>query len=176
MQQLIARRWAIGLLSAVGALSLGLVRSLGAATLAPPAGKTILTVDGLIENTTDGTSALFDLEALEALGLVTLETATPWTEGVVRFEGVLGRTLLEAVGAKGTTLSAIALNDYVAPIPVSDFRDFDVILALAANGQHLSVRDKGPVFIVYPFDAKPELRNESIYARCVWQLARLTVE
>src|SRR5262245_16803948 len=71
----------------------------GAETLPAPAGEVILTVDGLIANTTDGKEARFDVAALEALGLTTVKTSTPWTDGAVTYEGVLGRVLMEHVGA-----------------------------------------------------------------------------
>jgi len=145
-------------------------------TLPPPAGEVILTVDGAIANTTDGKQAQFDLAALEALGLTAVETSTPWTDGVIRYEGVLARDLLKHVGANGTKLVATALNDYLADIPISDLTDYDVILAVKANGEYLPIRDKGPIFIVYPLDSDPALLNNTIYSRCVWQLARLTVQ
>jgi hypothetical protein len=147
-----------------------------AETLPAPAGEVLLTVDGAIANTTDGARARFDVAALEALGLTTVTTSTPWTDGAVTYEGVLGRALLEHVGAKGSKLVARALNDYLAHIPIADFTDYDVILAIKANGAYLPIRDKGPVFVVYPLDAHPDLMNNTIYSRCVWQLTRLTVQ
>ena len=147
-----------------------------AASLPPPKGDVILTIDGAIANTTDGKQAEFDLAGLEALGLTAVETSTPWTDGVVRYEGVLARDLMKHVGATGGRLVATALNDYVAEIPLSDLTDYDVILAVKADGQYLPVRDKGPIFIVYPLDSDTALLNNTIYSRCVWQLARLTVQ
>jgi len=148
----------------------------GAGTLPTPSGDVILTVDGAIENTSDGTQAQFDLAALEALGLTTVTTSTPWTDGAVTYEGVLGRVLMAHVGAKGSKLVARALNDYLADIPLSDFTDYDVVLAVKANGAYLPIRDKGPIFVVYPLDTDPALLNNTIYSRCVWQLTRLTVQ
>ena len=34
----------------------------------------------------------------------------------------------------------------------------------------MAVRDKGPLFIIYPFDQHAELRNPVYYSRCAWQL------
>jgi hypothetical protein len=152
------------------------VPSARAGSLPPPAGEVILTVDGAIANTTDGKQAQFDLAALEAMGLTVVETSTPWTDGVVRYEGVLARDLMKQVGANGSKLVATALNDYLAEIPLSDLTDYNVILAIKANGEYLPIRDKGPIFVVYPLDSDPSLLNNTIYSRCVWQLARLTVQ
>jgi hypothetical protein len=65
------------------------------------------------------------------------------------------------------------LNDYSADIPLSDFMNYDVILAWSMDGQPLTRRDKGPLWIIYPRDAVPELRDERYEHRWVWQLASL---
>jgi hypothetical protein len=49
------------------------------------------------------------------------------------------------------------------------------ILALKRDGETLSRRDKGPIWIVYPRDDFPELQLETINARWVWQLIELEV-
>jgi hypothetical protein len=39
----------------------------------------------------------------------------------------------------------------------------------------MRIREKGPLFIVYPFDTKAELRSELYYNRAAWQLHRLQI-
>jgi hypothetical protein len=43
------------------------------------------------------------------------------------------------------------------------------------NGQELA-RDRAPIWIVYPRDDFPELQDEKVNTRWVWQLSSLTVE
>jgi hypothetical protein len=83
---------------------------------------------------------------------------------------------MDAVGARGSTLVASALNDYQNEIPMHDFQTYPVLFALKMDGQELTVRDRRPIWIVYPRDDFPELRNERVNARWVWQLSALTVE
>ena len=40
----------------------------------------------------------------------------------------------------------------------------------------MPVSDKGPLFIVYPYDSDPALHSQKFYGRSVWQLSRLIVE
>ena len=145
-------------------------------TLAMPQGKVILTVSGKIDRTNDSGQAQFDREMLEGIGTKRLETSTPWTEGVQSFEGILIGDLLDTIGADGDTVKAIALNDYVIDIPVSDFDRFEVLLALKMNGEYMRVRDKGPIWIVYPYDQHDELNEPGIKERAVWQLRELIVK
>ena len=149
--------------------------SAAAAPLASPQAEPILTVSGKIANTNDGAVARFDRQMLEALGTVTLRTMTPWYDHVVEFEGVSMKALMQHVGAEGTQVTATALNDYRGTIPLSDFDSFEVILAMKRDGVDMPIRDKGPLFIVYPYDSDPELANGLYYSRSVWQVKELEV-
>ena len=111
----------------------------------------------------------------EAMPQTTLVTTTPWTQGEVTFEGVLARELMAAVGASGATVSAIALDDYAADLPITDFADNDVLLALRMNGEVMRVRDKGPIWIIYPAASAGSVEG-SIGDKMVWQLKQLTVQ
>ncbi|GAA5628612.1 hypothetical protein Brsp05_03911 [Brucella sp. NBRC 12953] len=144
--------------------------------LARPAGKPILVISGKIANTNVGDTAQFDRDMLEALGLETVETANPWYDGRVRFEGVSIDKLMHLVGAEGTKVTAVALNDYVSSLPMEDFKKFNVILAMKRDGNYMAVRDKGPLFIIYPYDSDPQLQSQTYYTRSAWQVAKLIVE
>lgn len=148
-----------------------------ASTLPEPKGDVILTVSGHIANTgKDGKTVHFDRQMLLDLGVVKEATSTPWNTGVNTYSGPSLRKLLDYVGAKGKELTVSALNDYSAKVPVSDAYDYNVVLAMDLNGEPMSIRDKGPLFIVYPFDQVPSLNNEVIHNRSVWQIKAIRVE
>ncbi|WP_202951824.1 molybdopterin-dependent oxidoreductase [Spiribacter curvatus] len=153
-------------------LSLG---SGAAGALEPPTGTPILTVSGDIGVTNQGDQAVFDYEMLESLGTHTTRTSTPWHDGTQTFTGPLIRSLLDTVDAEGERIIAKALNDYESEIPIEDFTTYDVILATHQNGERMSVRDRGPIFVIYPFDSDPALYQETIISRSVWQVNRIQV-
>jgi hypothetical protein len=88
---------------------------------------------------------------------------------------LLGAIPLAAVGAQGTRITAVALNDYRTEIPAEDATRHDVIVARLMNNRPMRIREKGPLFIVYPFDTKAELRSELYYNRAAWQLNALRI-
>ena len=148
-----------------------------ASSLPAPKGEPILEITGEIQVGNAGDKvAQFDRDMLEGLGLATVTTSTPWHAGVVKFEGVPMEKLMAAVGARGKTVRAVALNDYAITIPVEDFAKHGVILALKRDGQYMPIRDKGPLFVIYPYDSKPELKTQIYYARSAWQVKRLEVQ
>ena len=144
--------------------------------LPAPKGPPILLVSGNIEVTNSERGAEFDREMLAALGVTTIETTTSWTDGVQVFEGVLARTVLDRVGASGETVVATALNDFVSPVPMSEIRKYNVLLAMTMNGKQMAVSDKGPIWIVYPRNDHRELQDSKYNDRWVWQLRELRVE
>jgi len=144
--------------------------------LARPTGKVVLTMSGNIENTNEGGKAVFDLESLEKLGMVSFQTTSPWYDGRTTFEGIPLQKLMDYVGAKGSVVKVTALNDYTTEIPLSDFKTYNVILALKINGEYIRIRDKGPLFVVYPYDSIPELNNKIYYSRSAWQVSRMNIE
>ena len=147
-----------------------------AGSLGVPSEKPILTVSGTISETNRANTAQFDRAMLEALGTVTVETTTPWYNGPVKFEGVSLDKLMKQVGASGERVAVVALNDYSSEIPMEDFAKYNVILAMKRNGEYMPVREKGPLFIIYPFDSKPELKSQTFYSRSVWQVAKIVVK
>jgi hypothetical protein len=160
-----------------GAAALGIFSSFAIAMAESAADKQpILTVTGKISPQSGDPSVQFDRAALEALGTVTFETNTPWYKVPVKFEGVPLSKLMDIVGAKGQVVAAVALNDYSSEIPIEDFAKYNVILALKRDGEYMPVRDKGPLFVVYPYDTNPELKSQKFYSRSVWQVAKLVVK
>ena len=161
-----------------GSAAAGLLAALWcgpAHALDAPTGKVILTISGSLAQANDNGAASFDLALLQALPQHSFSTKTPWYAQPRKFSGVLLRDLLAAVGAPGGTLKAIALNDYRVEIPIDDLARHGAMLAYLLDDKPMSVREKGPLVIIYPFDDKPELRTAVHYSRAIWQLRSLEI-
>lgn len=141
-----------------------------AAALEVPSATVVLTVRGALAHANRDGQADFDMAMLERLAQHSITTETPWHSGTHAFQGPLLRNVLAAAGAKGSTARLVALNDYRVEMPLDDAQRYDVIVARQFDGKPMSVRDKGPLFVMYPFDSQPQLRNAIYFSRCVWQL------
>ena len=162
----------------LAALALGASLASGflfANELAQPEGKVLLTVDGSIDRVNSPDGIQFDLAMLDALENVEFETTTVWTDGPQVFRGVPLSVLLDAVGVSSGTIVATALNDYQIEWQVSDAIESGAVIATRRNGQALEVRDKGPLWIVFPYDSDPKFRTETVYAYSIWQLVKISV-
>lgn len=124
----------------------------------------------------DGTEIKsYDLAALKALGVESFETTTIWTEGKQTFTGVPLLALFKDIDVTQGEVNAIAVNNYAVPIPATDAVEGGPMVAFEVNGKPMSIRDKGPLWIVYPYDSKTDYQSETIYSRSIWQLDRLQI-
>lgn len=103
-------------------------------------------------------------------------TSTIWTEGPQTFEGVPLAALLETLEISAPTIVAQAINDYAVEIPLEEITQEAPLVAYQQNGQPMSRRDKGPLWLVYPYDSDPDYQTEVIYSRSIWQMDRLSVK
>lgn len=128
----------------------------------------VLTVRLLHPTGTIAATADYAMPQLEALGLAEVVTSPPWTKGKVAFQGV---PLIQLTGNSGASeITAIALNDYSVSLPVNDIGRYGVILATRMSGKPMAIKEKGPLWIIHPLDGYPELDNQRVHARMVWQV------
>lgn len=169
-------QWSLGCLKATSSVLALLWMGGTVWALEAPKDPVVLEISGLIDVRNHGSVAAFDLKALKALAQTSFTTQTPWDQNPVSFSGPLLRDVLQLVQAKGEHIRAVALNDYRVKLPISDASDHDVVIAVLIDGKPIPVRTKGPLFIIYPFDAKKELQHKTYFERSIWQLKAIEVE
>lgn len=147
-----------------------------AENLPSPKGPVILVVTGAIEKTNAGDAAEFDIDMLRAIDNSEILTETIWTPDTHRFEGVRLDRLFEFLGARGEAVRATAINDYSVLIPLTDATEDGPIIAHSMDGKEMSRREKGPLWVIYPYSSSARYRSEVIYSRSIWQLDRLNFE
>lgn len=111
---------------------------------------------------------------LTALPRTEYVTTTIWTEGPQRFSGVSLRDLMGHLKIEAELLEFMAINDYSITVPVSEIGQDNPMIAYARNGEPMSLREKGPFWLVYNYDSDPTFRTETVYSRSIWQLDRIT--
>ncbi|UTV99498.1 hypothetical protein KDW99_20070 [Marinomonas rhizomae] len=138
-----------------------------------PKGRVLLTVSGAINNTDSTQKSKFDLAMLNRLPQYTVTTHNPWTKGRHTYQGFSAIDLFPNLGNSNIILQVTALNEYMTEIPLSDFADNGAIFATHIDGKPMSVRNLGPIMVIYPFDEHEELKSEMFYGRSIWQVDRI---
>lgn len=117
------------------------------------------------------------LAELEAMTWTTVVTENEFTDGMVTYRGPLARDVIAGIALGDfDTLRFTAANDYYIDIPTADLEAYDVILAMEADGERLSRRDKGPLWLMYPISDHSALREPVYSQRLIWQVVEIAAQ
>ena len=134
----------------------------------------VLTVTGKHGFETDEEVSL-TFGTIRQLPSISFTTKTPWTEGEDSWEGVRLSVLLAHLGTSSSRFHALADDGYEATFQDVDVEKYPVIVAYKKNDEYLSLRELGPLWIMFPFDQHKELDVQPIYEIAVWQLSRMEI-
>lgn len=124
-----------------------------------------------------GSTFEYDVEQLLAMPQTTIVTDNDYVDGPTSFTGPLLRDMLSLHGIESDqTLNMTALNDFSVQVPAEDAYTYDVILALKQDGRPMSIREKGPIWVIYPMSDNQELQDEMYNSRLIWQLASIEMQ
>lgn len=117
-----------------------------------------------------------DEAALAALPQTEFKTQTPWTTGSHSYRGPTLASVLAAQGVEHASLiEATGLNGYQQQLDLSLFDQVPLALVRYQDDKPLTRRNKGPLWLLMPFSAYPELDLSAIHSGMVWQLVRIEV-
>lgn len=109
-----------------------------------------------------------DLLALEQK---TIKTGNDYVDGTPVFRGPVAASVIGMIGNTGAKkVQLTSRNDYSVTLALDELTDYQAILALEMDGKALTRRDRGPIWLMYPMDAHPELQDPAFNSRLIWQV------
>ncbi|MCV9909575.1 hypothetical protein OIV19_18400 [Brucella sp. HL-2] len=123
-----------------------------------------------------------------------IETQTPWTNGKkVRYRGPALLDVLKKDGLDSSALvTMLGLDDYQSKLEIAEIRKYGPIIATeiacseaertkadCSAGQEfrpLTDSDRGPMYIIWPFDALPKAADPGDNSRWVWFVVGLRAD
>ena len=118
----------------------------------------------------DGSVIKLSMEQLMEMPATEFYTSTPWTTGVQKFRGVSFKDLFEAHGIDSEAVSVSALNDYSVMVPTNVLREDGAILTYHLNDAEMSIREKGPFWVIFPYDSDVRFQTDNYWSYSVWQV------
>lgn len=116
-------------------------------------------------------------EELEAFPQTTIITKTPYFDGDITYSGPTLKHVIENFGLSGETqITFRALNDYQVSGNLEEVLELDAIITTRINANPLSIRERGPFWIILPLSDRPELDSENHHRFMVWQLQQIYLE
>lgn len=119
----------------------------------------------------------FTLSELQALTQSDITTAHPWSIAPQHYHGVDMNALFGLLFNHRRVLSIQleALNDFSVAVDWSQIEAFSPILAWQEDEQVMTRRNKGPLWLVLPFDQVPKVQQADFLHFMVWQLRAIRV-
>ena len=135
---------------------------------------TLLSVNVAEGSGCDSEGVLLTEAQLLALPQHEFKTLHEWTAVTEIFRGPLLEDILD-LACKGTTSFILkALNDYNVTIDFTGLKQYKPLVAHSINGERLSVRDKGPLWIMIDH-GKYNIERKNLSALMIWQLFDITI-
>jgi len=117
----------------------------------------------------------FTVAQIESLGVYRLTTKTFWPKDDGTYEGVLLADFLKEAGLeKLPKIQVTALDGYSVSIPREDWTRWPVLLATRRDGAPLSVRNKGPLRLIFPMALDRELSVRSMGTHWAWMIRSIS--
>ncbi len=117
---------------------------------------------------------VFTDDDLTAMDQVSFVTSTLWTTSAQEFSGPSLHSVIKQAGAKEPFwVKLVAANDYSVVLGPDLIDETYPIIANRIDGDSFTMRNKGPLWLIYPFDLEPEYKREIHYSASVWQLTNI---
>ncbi|CAG9298005.1 putative pterin-binding protein [Celerinatantimonas diazotrophica] len=136
----------------------------------------ILTISGHIRPTLSVRKVNFTLNDLQKFPQYIYKTTNRWVDKPHQYKGPLLADILKSVHAESPRLTLVALNDYRVNMDMSKVIKYKPILAWSDDGKTMTVRDRGPLWLMFPLDSYPKaLKNTGMNTYMIWQLRKIIV-
>lgn len=113
-------------------------------------------------------------EELESLPQTTFTTSTPWTKGIHSYQGPKLNLIIDKLSQPLNGIRIYALNGYSYDIGIKDLQKYPFVLALQQDSKNMTLRNKGPLWILVPFDQNPKfISDEKLLNQSVWQVNKI---
>lgn len=127
--------------------------------------------------TSEANTLVLDRNELESFPQSSFSTSSPYFDGEVGFSGPTLERVLEAFGVNGQAqITLTALNNYKVTGSLEELLSLDAIIATRRESKTMSVRDRGPFWVILPLSERPELNNEDFHRYMVWQLSGIELK
>ncbi|WP_147307899.1 hypothetical protein [Fulvimarina endophytica] len=116
-------------------------------------------------------------EDLAGLEQTVLTTHMPWSPEVHHLEGPSLARFVSSFTQKDAAdeISIEAIDGFIVTAPIAELVADGAVLVIRQDGDFLPVSAKGPAFVMFPFEERPEIADRSRFGRCIWQITRITI-
>jgi hypothetical protein len=129
-----------------------------------------------VNSVSQAVNAQFTLEQLLQLPQHEIRTNLPWADTAHTYKGPYLEDVLALANVSGHWITMYALDRYQIDYNFDRIKKYKPILALTVDRKRLTIRTKGPIWVILPMDDYAELDAAVYHDYMVWQLVKINVE
>lgn len=104
-------------------------------------------------------------------------TNTPWHDDLAKYTGVTLENFLQQYGdSEISKISISAMNGYIVDEDIGTFVNAGAMLVWLMNDHPISVHNKGPIIIVFPWYQNNSLRQDFFTSLAVWHVKSIHIK
>ena len=113
-----------------------------------------------------------DLESM--FELVTVEAYNPWEKRSDQYTGIWMNQLIDKFAKPGLrSLDFKAIDNYQISFIEQDWTTFKILMATRVNNEYQSVRNKGPMRLIYADYDQSNIEHELNLTKWMWMIKRI---
>lgn len=134
--------------------------------------ETLLTLES-----NSGYRKVLSREELEALPQESFTTSTPWTKSIHTYQGPRLSLITSNFPQPFESIKVYGINGYAYDIKEKELKKYPFILAMKQDGKRMALRNKGPLWVLLPFNQYPKVDSiDEMLNKFVWQVNRIKAQ
>lgn len=121
-------------------------------------------------------SEQYTLTQLQHLPQHEIRTKIPWTNETHTYRGPYLEEIFTLAKIKGEWLTLYALDHYQVSFNFKKIKMYKPILALQVDSKPLTIRTKGPIWLILPMSDYKELSAAIYNDYMIWHLIKISIE
>ncbi|MCP3867044.1 MAG: hypothetical protein GY703_02920 [Gammaproteobacteria bacterium] len=128
----------------------------------------------LVGEVAQGMDYRLSIQQIESIGLIEIESYSPYDKRADRFAGVWLDQLVAHFGKPEVTrVTMRTIDDYEVEFTPSEWKNSRILMVTRVNGKHISFATKGPIRIIIPgYDPREKAHQVSL-PKWIWMITRM---
>lgn len=135
---------------------------------------TLLSIQVAQDSDCNSSGALLTEEHILALPQQQFTTLHKWSPVAQTFSGPLLEDVLNIYCKDVTSIELSALNNYSLTLDFKLTKQYQPIVAHSINGNRLSIRDKGPLWVMIDHE-RHNIKKKNLEGMMIWQLSDIMI-
>ena len=114
---------------------------------------------------------MVNIDDIDEKYVKSISTNTPWHDDIAKYTGITIQNFLDQYkNGEFSEISISAMNGYAVDADIRTFVNAGAMLVWLMNDAPISVHNKGPIVVIFPWSQNGSLREDIFTSLAVWHV------